>query len=426
MRKLRVVALAVALVVVSGGCTLTSIAARYSSGGGASAEPFWCAPTGGDALTASNCTSLSLQLDEASAFAYAHDHASAATLQGATSSAYVPGVGAAFTFSAPTSTFNPAKPDTLLYDGTSASAQIAGMEWNISSASAPDGFVGSNDVWTDVGGGVWQLRVWILRPFQNEPNVFASTHPCLGPTGPIYDVTDSCYTSTHPNPLQVLVTNDDGYDAPGIDAAVQALSAHSDIHVTVSAPATNQSGAGNKTSTGTLTATQSMTLSGYPATAVNGYPADSVLYALNTLHANPDLVVSGINNGQNIGPLISLSGTVGAARQGGMHAIPSVAISQGFGSPTPDFPSGATELMSWVNDFLLGRAGPPQNQSVVNINVPTCTSGSIRGVVNIAAATALNGRSINPSNCTSTVTTFNDDVDAFVNGYITVSNIGNG
>jgi 5'-nucleotidase len=426
MRNLRIVALVVALVVVSGGCTFTEFAARFANGGGgSSAEPYWCAPNGGTALSASDCTSLSIQLDEATVFAYAHDHASAAIAAAATSSAYVPGVGAAFTFTTPTATFNPELPDTLLYDGTSGSAQVAGLEWNVSSTTAPDGFVGPNDVWTNIGGDVWQLRVWILRPFQNEPDIFADTHPCLGSTGPIYDVTDPCYTSTHPNPLQVLVTNDDGYNAPGIDAAVQALSARSDIHVTVSAPATNQSGSGNKTSTGTLTATQSTTLSGYPAYAVNGYPADSVLYALNTLHVNPDLVVSGINDGQNIGPLIPLSGTVGAARQGGKHAIPSVAISQGLGSP-PDFPSAATELMSWVNDFLLGRVGQPQFQSVVNINVPTCTSGSIRGVITIAPATALNGRSINPSNCQSTVTTFNDDIDAFVNGYITISSIGNG
>ncbi len=425
MHKLRVLAIVVAFVVVSGGCTFTEFASRYANGGGANVEPFWCAPTGGTALSGPNCTSLSLQLDQASLFAYAHDHAAAAVAAGATSSAYVPGVGAAFTFSAPPATFNAAQPDTLLYDGTSDSAQVAGMEWNISSATAPDGFVGPNDVWTDVGGGVWQLRVWMLRPFQNEPNVFADSHPCLGNSGPIYDVTDACYTSTHTFPLQVLVTNDDGYNAAGIDAAVQALSARSDIHVTVSAPATNQSGTGAKTTPGTLTATQSTTLSGYPAYAVNGYPADSVLYALNTLHVNPDLVVSGINNGQNLGPLISVSGTVGAARQGGKHSIPSVAMNQGFGSP-PDFPSGAAELMTWLNDFLLGRVGPPQNQSVTNISVPTCTSGSIRGVVNIPAATALNGRSIDPSNCLSTKTVFTDDIDAFVNGYITVSNIGNG
>ena len=190
--------------------------------------------------------------------------------------------------------------------------------------------------------------------------------------GPIYDVSDPCYTSTHPNQLQSLVSNDDGYGRRRIDAVVQALVARPNVHVTVAAPATNQSGAGGKTTPGGVTARPRQTLSGYAATAVNGFPADSVLYALNTMHLNPDLLVSGINFGQNIGPFISVSGTVGAARVGGRASIPAVAVSQGFGSP-PDYPSGVTALMDWFDQFLLGRAGPPLFQSVVNINVPTCT-----------------------------------------------------
>ena len=137
---------------------------------------------------------------------------------------------------------------------------------------------------------------------------------------------------------------------------------------------------------------------------MNGFPADSVLYALHTMHVNPDLLVSGINDGQNIGPAIPLSGTIGAARgSAGVRAFPRVAVSQGFGSP-PDFPSGVTALLDWFDQFLLGRAGPPLFESVVNINIPTCTTGSIRGTVHVPAATALNGRPFNPSNCLSSAT----------------------
>ena len=164
----------------------------------------------------------------------------------------------------------------------------------------------------------------------------ASTAPNRSTTSPIL-----CYTSTHPNKLQILVSNDDGYDAAGIDAVVQALVARPNVHVTVAAPATNQSGAGGNTTPGGVTADPGQTLSGYAATAVNGFPADSVLYALNTMHLNPDLLVSGINFGQNIGPFIPLSGTVGAARVGGRASIPAVAVSQGFGSP-PDYPTAAS------------------------------------------------------------------------------------
>jgi 5'-nucleotidase len=386
-------------------------------------EPFWCDPQGGTPLGVSDCQTLSAQLDLALIGARAHFTASSATADGAVGSPYVAGAGAAFRFGAPTSTFDPTHPDTLLYDSADPDAQVAGMEWNVVSEATPQGFVGDNDVWSDQGDGTWRLRAWLLRPFQNQLDVFADTHPCLGKVEAIYDVSDACYTSTNPNPLQILVSNDDGYGAAGIDAVVEALRVRPNVHVTVVAPATNQSGAGGKTTPGGVTADPRQTASGYPAQAVNGFPADSVLYALNTMHLNPDLVVSGINEGQNIGPFIPISGTIGAARVGGRDSIPAVAVSQGFGSPL-DYPSGVTALLEWFDQFLLGRAGPARFQSVVNINVPTCTTGSIRGTVEVPAATALNGRPINPSNCLSTVTDPVDDVDGFINGFVTVSSIG--
>ncbi|MGZ8763940.1 MAG: 5'/3'-nucleotidase SurE, partial [Acidimicrobiia bacterium] len=399
------------LLVAAGGCQLLESANRYAAAPGAVSEPFWCAPSEGTALTASDCQLLSAHLDFASSFANAHHEAADAAAAGATSSAYEPGVGAPFQFSPPTAAFNPAAPDTLLYDGTDPDAQVAGIEWNVTSASAPDGFVGPNDEWTAEGGGVWRLRAWILRPFQNEPNVFDHTHPCLDVGGPVYDISAACYTSTHPNPLQILVTNDDGYSSDGIDAAVEAVRLLPNVEVTVVAPATNQSGSGRKTSPGPLTATDEETASGYPAKSVVGFPADSVRYALDTLHENPDLLVSGINDGQNLGPVTALSGTVGAAREGALDGIPAVAASQGLATEpplpvvVPDFPSGAVALMSWVDDFLLGRVGPNVGQTVANINIPTCSSGSIRGTLVLPSATDFSsGSPLDPSNCLSTAT----------------------
>jgi 5'-nucleotidase len=354
--------------------------------------------------------------------AHAHPTAGDATAAGATARPYAEGVGAGLEFSEPTSSFAPGAPDTILYDGDSASAQVVGLEWNVAGESAPSGFTGDNDVWTDNGEGVWTLRAWIVRPFENQNEPFAATHPCLGETAAVYDVTAACFTATHPLPLQILVTNDDGVAAAGIDAVVEGLRVLPGVEVTVVAPAENQSGTGDKTTPGGVTGESAQTASGYAATKVNGYPADSVLYALNVLGENPDLVVSGINNGQNIGPFVGLSGTVGAARTAGRRGIPALATSQGFGT-TPDFPSGVDAVLEWVADFRLGRAGPPFDV-VANLNIPTCTAGSIRGTVEVPVATALNGRPINPSNCTSTVTTFADDVDAFINGYITLSDVG--
>jgi 5'-nucleotidase len=426
VRKLRVVAVAVVLLVVAGGCGLLKSADRYAASPGTVHEPFWCAPSGGTALSLGDCRALSAQLDVAVFWANSHHTASRAMADGATSSPYVTGVGAPFRFSGATTRFDPNRPDTLLYDGTTPNAQVAGIEFNVKSASAPAGFAGPNDVWTDGGNGTWRLRVWILRPFQNEPNVFAATHSCLAAGGAVYDITAACYTATHPNPLRVLVSNDDGYAAAGIDHAVEALRTLPNVQVTVSAPATNQSGTGGNTSPDPLTATDATTASGYPAKAVQGFPADSARYGLQHLHVNPDLLVSGINDGQNLSvPITNISGTVGAARVGGRDSIAAVAISQGLGSP-PDFAAGATALMAWVNDFLLGRAGPARFQYVVNINVPTCTAGAVRGTAFVPVATNLDsGNPITtPSNCTSTLTNPVDDIQAFVNGFVSISNIG--
>ncbi len=427
MRYLRVIAGVVALAFASSGCTLLGAANRWVASPTTSDEPFWCTPTPGTPLGTSDCQVFSAQLDVASLTAYAHDHASQAVADGATTTGYVAGLGAPFTFAAPPSTFDYRHPDTLLYDGIGSSAQVAALEWNVSSgATPPDGFPGTNDVWTSLGGGIWQLKVWILRPFQNEVNVFAASHPCLGAIGGTYSLTDACYTSTHPDKLEILVSNDDGYNAPGIDAAVNALLALPNVHVTVSAPATDKSGTGGTTSPDPLTATLKTTISGHPAWAVDGYPSDSVRYALNKLKVNPDLVVSGINNGQNLSlPVIGISGTVGAARTAARASIPTVALSQGVGTPD-DFPSGAVAMTNWVDRFLLGRAGPPLNETVVNVNIPTCgATGSIRGTLVLPAATSFSG-AFGASNCGSTATGFTTDVQGFVNGYITETSIGTG
>ena len=418
MRSWRFVAIGV-LVVVASGCTLLRSAERYSAAPGTVAEPFWCAPSGGAALSADACRVLSAQLDRSVLSAQVHDTTASAVFAGATGSPYVAGVGAAYRFRAATPTFDPGAPDTLLYDGVTPDARIVGIEFNVLGAQAPAGFEGPNDHWV-AAGNAWRLRVWILRPFQDQRNVFADSHPCLSTTAAVRDVTAACYTATHPRPLEVLVSNDDGYNAAGIDAIVEALRAMPNVHVTVSAPATNQSGVGSSFTDGPVSATDQQTLSGYPAWAVAGYPVDAVRYALRTRHVNPDLVVSGSNIGQNIGPLIALSGTVGAAREAAQNSIPVLAISQGLGAP-PDFPKSVVAFRTWFGEFLDGRTGRPLLEPVTNINVPTCTTGAIQGTIRVPPATDFAGRPIDPSNCTSAVTTIADDVDAFINGYVSVS-----
>ena len=113
--------------------------------------------------------------------------------------------------------------------------------------------------------------------------------------------TDAPTTTEVAEPLQILVTNDDGIGGDGIDVIVQALLQIDNVVVTVVAPLENQSGTGGKTTEGPLTVTDATTKSGYAAKAVAGFPADTIVWAIdqNGIDFVPDLVVSGINNGQN-------------------------------------------------------------------------------------------------------------------------------
>ncbi|HEX7499692.1 MAG TPA: 5'/3'-nucleotidase SurE, partial [Polyangia bacterium] len=138
----------------------------------------------------------------------------------------------------------------------------------------------------------------------------------------------NCHGETADVPqMRVLVTNDDGYSAAGIDALAEALWARPDIAVIVVAPSTNESGTGGDTTDGIVNATDALTGSGRPAKAVNGYPADCLKWAVDKqgVSERPDLVISGINLGENVGPSVDTSGTVGAARAAAARKIPALA-----------------------------------------------------------------------------------------------------
>jgi 5'-nucleotidase len=227
--------------------------------------------------------------------------------------------------------------------------------------------------------------------------------------------------------LSVLVTNDDGVTAPGIDAAVQALRALPHTKVIVVAPLTNQSGTGSKTTPGTLTASAAHTASGYPSTAIAGYPADTIHWAISQhgIAHRPNLVVSGINFGQNIGPLSDDSGTVGAARAAASVGIPAIAVSQGIdNSAQPNFAQSASQLVHWVQSHraALIRGTYKVTQSV-QMNIPTCP-GKVRGPVHAPVAITITGINILTVNCTSTTRSFSNDVQAFINGYGVISPLG--
>lgn len=133
------------------------------------------------------------------------------------------------------------------------------------------------------------------------------------------------------NEPQILLTNDDGIRSPGLWAAAEALDELG--FVTVVAPREQSSGTGRSmpsTSDGQIHP-QQIEVNGkmWTVHAVGGTPAQAVLHGLlEVMDVKPDLVVSGINYGLNVGTGITVSGTVGAALEGGSAGIPSIAVSQ--------------------------------------------------------------------------------------------------
>ena len=223
-----------------------------------------------------------------------------------------------------------------------------------------------------------------------------------------------------------MVTNDDGVTAPGISALVQGLKSLPNTQITVVAPLTNQSGTGGKTTAGTLSTSPAKTADGYPATAVDGYPADTVIWAVQDhgLSFKPDLVVSGINFGQNIGPLAALSGTVGAAREAVTLGIPALATSQGVDNgASPAFTQAVPFVNNWITQHRAALVSHSYGSTPINanLNVPTCVGGSVRGPATTIMAATGDAGATTTVDCTSTSTTYSNDLEAFEIGYATLT-----
>ncbi len=221
-------------------------------------------------------------------------------------------------------------------------------------------------------------------------------------------------------PLRIVVSNDDGIASPGLDQLVTALAELPDVDITVVAPAENQSGSSDKTTPGGVTYAAGVTASGVEGTAVNGFPADAVNVALDELGLDPDLVVSGVNAGQNVGPLASLSGTVGVARTAVRAGIPALALSAGLTYDAGQYAVAIDDALAWITtnrDQLVDRTLPAE---VVSINVPACPLSSMGDVVDVALATTLpEGLDVFVSACTPTGEVPTDDVTALTGGWAT-------
>jgi 5'-nucleotidase len=178
-----------------------------------------------------------------------------------------------------------------------------------------------------------------------------------------------------PQPYRILLTNDDGVRAPGILAAAQALKAIGEV--TIVAPAVNQSAKGHSITIEDPIYVDAVTLSGdLPGTAVAGTPATCVKVALGALLTRkPDLVVSGINRGWNLGSVTYVSGTVGAAREAALAGIPAIAAS--LASEESNYAPAAALVRQVVE---MARKAGFERGVFLNVNIPAGSANAIKGI----------------------------------------------
>ena len=175
---------------------------------------------------------------------------------------------------------------------------------------------------------------------------------------------------------KILITNDDGFFAPGIYALWEAMREIGDV--TVVAPDSEKSAVGHAiTLTDPIRVQEMNGKNGYKGFAVKGTPTDCVKLASRALmDSKPDIVVSGINSGGNIGSLIIYSGTVSAATEGTILGIPSVAISL-TSVKGGDMTASQLVARKVVNQVL--QKGLPKG-TLLNVNVPNIPHDEIKGI----------------------------------------------
>ena len=173
------------------------------------------------------------------------------------------------------------------------------------------------------------------------------------------------------NKYKILVTNDDGYEAKGLRCLAEALHELEDVEVTVVAPANEKSACGHS-----LTLTRPLRFVGVKDDFFkleDGTPTDCVYLSLNAIYQGhkPDLVVSGINRGSNMGEDITYSGTAAGAMEGVLHNIPSIAISQvmDFTNPKGDFTLAQKTIKNIVTK-IREEGFPLPEREFLNINIP--------------------------------------------------------
>jgi 5'/3'-nucleotidase len=179
-------------------------------------------------------------------------------------------------------------------------------------------------------------------------------------------------------PFHVMLVNDDGIDSPGLAAVAAVLTADPGYRVTVVGPAEQQSGVGHAIVIRREIAIKSYgELGGAPAWSVDATPASVTAVGVTVILQDdlPDLVVSGINKGENIGRAAWYSGTLGAAREAVLRGIPAIALSLelDWKDPKPDWKAAAAQAKPLVD---MVRSNPLPAGILLNVNFPRDTQAA--------------------------------------------------
>lgn len=178
--------------------------------------------------------------------------------------------------------------------------------------------------------------------------------------------------------MRILLTNDDGIHAPGL-AVLEEIAAQFSDDVWVCAPAEEQSGAGHS-----LTLNRPVRLQQFSERrfAVTGTPTDSVSMGLREVlgpDRQPDLILSGVNRGANLGDDITYSGTASAAMEGALAGIRSIALSQVISPETRDTDAEFAQALEWAGKVITPLVDAPfGNRTFLNVNFPPKGGQGIR------------------------------------------------
>ncbi len=232
--------------------------------------------------------------------------------------------------------------------------------------------------------------------------------------------------------MKVLLTNDDGIQATGLNAMRRALLGLPDVELAVIAPDSNRSASGRSITTRAPLWVEEVEFGdGTTGHATEGTPVDCVRFAaLGLVESPPDLIVSGINHGANAGINVLYSGTVAAAIEGAFFEITSIAVSLEFGEHF-DFPYAARHARRVIESIL---ANNPPAGSLFNVNIPSHARGEPKGIKVVPMGVGRHGegfeRRRDPRGRTYYWMTYappfrlegeDNDVISLADGYITVT-----